>query len=288
MELTDSSNNTVSGNDAKANGDGIYLGASSNNNIVSCNNATANGDGICLNTSNNNEIYHNNFVNNKLQVVSSNSMNVWNDGYPSGGNYWSDYNGTDLYSGPYQNVTGSDGIGDTPYVIDANNTDNYPLMNLYRSTSLFFARTIVGQNTTMTTTITLVNYGTYPRALNVTLYVNTTVIGTQTVNYVSNGTPIILEFAWNTTGFAYGNYTLSASIQPVNNNCTGGAVTVTIPGDVNGEGKVNMGDVVAILKAFGSTPGMPNYNANCDIDGNGKVDMGDVVIALRNFGQHYP
>jgi hypothetical protein len=54
---------------------------------------------------------------------------MWDDGYPSGGNYWSDYRGVDLYSGPYQNETGSDGIGDTPYVIDENNVDHYPLMN---------------------------------------------------------------------------------------------------------------------------------------------------------------
>jgi len=36
-----------------------------------------------------------------------------------------------LFSGPYQNVTGSDGIGETPYVIDENNTDNYPLMGVF-------------------------------------------------------------------------------------------------------------------------------------------------------------
>jgi len=29
----------------------------------------------------------------------------------------------------YQNETGSDGIGDTPYAIDVNNLDNYPLMS---------------------------------------------------------------------------------------------------------------------------------------------------------------
>jgi len=61
-------------------------------------------------------------------VFSYASTNIWDDGYPSGGNYWSDYNGTDLFSGPYQNITGSDGIGDTPYVIDENNRDRYPLM----------------------------------------------------------------------------------------------------------------------------------------------------------------
>jgi hypothetical protein len=58
-------------------------------------------------------------------------MNVWDDGYPSGGNYWSDYTSTDLYSGPYQNETGRDGIGDIPYVIDTDNQDNYPLMPPY-------------------------------------------------------------------------------------------------------------------------------------------------------------
>jgi hypothetical protein len=60
-------------------------------------------------------------------------MNTWDNGYPSGGNYWSDYNGTDSFSGPYQNLPGSDFIGDTPYVINSNNTDHYPLMIPYET-----------------------------------------------------------------------------------------------------------------------------------------------------------
>jgi len=77
--------------------------------------------------SHNNHIYHNTFISG--EVFLADSANTWDNGYPSGGNYWSDYNGTDFYTGPYQNETGSDGIGDTPYVIDENNTDRYPLMN---------------------------------------------------------------------------------------------------------------------------------------------------------------
>lgn len=76
-----------------------------------------------------NVIYNNNFINNTFRVSVSGYVNVWDDGYPSGGNYWSDYAGVDLYCGPYQNLTGSDGVGDTPYVIDENNKDRYPLMN---------------------------------------------------------------------------------------------------------------------------------------------------------------
>lgn len=50
------------------------------------------------------------------------SINVWDNDYPSGGNYWSDYKGFDYFSGPYLNETGSDGIGDMPHVICTNNT----------------------------------------------------------------------------------------------------------------------------------------------------------------------
>src|SRR5438552_18247804 len=56
---------------------------------------------------------------------------MWDDGYPSGGNFWSDYTGVDNCSGPNQDVCPDpDGIGDTPYTIDANNSDRYPLIHL--------------------------------------------------------------------------------------------------------------------------------------------------------------
>jgi len=129
--IDDSSNITISGNNIRSNDWGISL-YSSLNNTIAANNITNNwtGGGIRLEKSSNNVIYHNNFIN-STPSIDEYSVNVWDSGYPSGGNYWSNYLHADLYSGPYQNKTGSDGIGDTPYVINENNVDNYPLMGIF-------------------------------------------------------------------------------------------------------------------------------------------------------------
>ena len=132
----------------------FYLGGSDCN-IVNCNRLCSNWYGIRVHGSNNNTIfaneifnnkrgnhiasygtpgnnnlvYHNDFINNTQQATEFNCTNIWHSGYPAGGNYWSNYNGTDQSSGSYQNETGSDGIGDTPYVIPYHDSsDQYPLM----------------------------------------------------------------------------------------------------------------------------------------------------------------
>jgi parallel beta-helix repeat protein len=93
--------------------------------------------GICLCNSTGNTFYHNAFINNDVPIVSDLDnpfenvsagtgifcRNSWDNSVE--GNYWSEYNGT-----------GSDGIGDTPYVIDANNTDNHPLMGTFSTFSV--------------------------------------------------------------------------------------------------------------------------------------------------------
>jgi hypothetical protein len=85
--------------------------------------------GLSLWYSANTHVYHNNFIGNVHQVYLNESYSsIWDDGYPSGGNYWSDHNPPDIYNGLYQNETGRDKIGDIPYIIDKNNTDRYPLI----------------------------------------------------------------------------------------------------------------------------------------------------------------
>ncbi len=77
-------------------------------------------------------IYHNFFIDNTVQADCGypNPTIVWDYGYPSGGNYWSDYKGVDYHSGSHQDEPGSDGIGDSPYTIDSDIVDRYPLMTM--------------------------------------------------------------------------------------------------------------------------------------------------------------
>jgi parallel beta-helix repeat protein len=132
FELTYVNDNTLVNNVASYNRrDGIQV-SYSNSNVLISNEVSNNIHGIQVSvSSNNNTIYHNNFINNQWQAyISHFPLNtMWDDGYPSGGNYWSNYVGIDLYRERYQNETGSDGIGDVPYLINTENEDRYPFMN---------------------------------------------------------------------------------------------------------------------------------------------------------------
>jgi len=142
IRLLYSSSNSISGNNIANSIDGIYLTDSSDNSI-SGNNITANNRyGIWLSWSSDNAIYHNNFVDNTEQVQSEYSTNIWDDGYPSGGNYWSDYE--EKY--PDASEINNSGVWDTPYVIDENNRDNYPIIPEFPSAmilSLFMVLTML-------------------------------------------------------------------------------------------------------------------------------------------------
>jgi parallel beta-helix repeat protein len=105
---------------------GIHVSHSDDNTITD-NNLSYNDKGLSSSSSYNNFIYHNNFIYNSLQAEDEGS-NYWDNGYPSGGNYWSDYSGADDNSGPNQDIPGSDGIGDTPYDIDSDTQDIYPIV----------------------------------------------------------------------------------------------------------------------------------------------------------------
>jgi parallel beta-helix repeat protein len=125
-----SSNVDIIGNIIWNNRYGIHMDSSSNNNIIRNTMSAHLSYGLYMWSSSDNIIYHNNFFGNTKQVRDNRNDNIWNDVYPSGGNYWSDLSPiSDEFSGVNQNIPGHDGINDSYYVADVGSVDDYPLIN---------------------------------------------------------------------------------------------------------------------------------------------------------------
>jgi len=60
------------------------------------------------------------------------------------------------------------------------------------------------------------------------------------------------------------------------------AATPPCPGDVNGDGMVDLADLAVLLAHFGMDSGATLLNG--DLDGNGSVDLADLALLLAQFG----
>jgi len=286
-------------NDIADNLVGILLYGSSNNKIAENNLKRNSGNGISLTSSSNNTIVHNNIVNNTNQVyIYESTDNRWDDDYPSGGNYWSDYNGSDLYLGPAQDQLGTDEIGDTPYYIDENNTDHYPLMNPWTppdaaALNILSSKTIVGEGFSTNVTVFLENQGSKIEELNSTFHANETFIGYQTFMLRSNNS-IIYSSEWDLASLAKGNYSLSVRIFSLegetdlnDNSLSGNWVFISIPGDLNGDKTVDIYDAILLVGCFNAVPYSPHWNPNRDINNDGIIDLFDALILAANYGKSW-
>lgn len=58
----------------------------------------------------------------------------------------------------------------------------------------------------------------------------------------------------------------------------------SIPGDINGDGQVDLADLSLLLESFGLCDGDAGYNADADLDNDGCVGLADLTILLENYG----
>lgn len=153
---------------------------------------------------------------------------------------------------------------------------------------------VVCQNCSMTINITLTNRGNFTETFNLTSYINSSVLASQSIALESGGSTTITAI-WNTTGLDKGNYSISAYVQSVlfethmsDNSLTWGLAQVTMLGDINGDRIVDIFDLARFGISFGSKPGDPNWDPNADINDDGLIDIFDLVIAALHFGDIDP
>jgi len=256
--------------------------------LKNCNNNTLRGNIIIgysyaffLNQASNNTIYHNNIINNSQPIYADNQFNnQWDNGYQ--GNYWSAYNGTD---------NNSDGIGDTQYLLDGNQTDRYPLIHPYIpdiaviNVTVNPNKTYVGQ--TVAVTVFVMNKWYETATFNITVYANSTLIQTLTVTGLTPYNKSTLTFYWNTSHLTPANYTLlaQADILPgeieINDNTHADCKieTITFNVDFNSDGVVNALDLRKAAIYFGHV-GSCEYDLNFD----NIINLEDLEIIVINCG----
>jgi len=293
-EGNNAANNLIYSNVFQQNpGAAINLTQYSASNTIYSNTIILNSIGLSI-ASSGNTIYWNIFIDNTRQVqVEASLSNNWDNGYPDGGNYWSNRPSIDLCRGPLQNIVGSDGINDTQCTIAVNNIDRYPLVKPFSPhdigiTNVTLSKTIIAQGFTLHIDLKILNYGMDNEAFTVTVYANTIIIATQIITLTSrNSTTITLT--WNTAGFAKGNYTIKAVADTVSgetdkadNTFPDGTVKVTIAGNINGDGTVDGMDLGELGMSWLASEG-PSYVANRDVNGDGWVDGMDLGI----MGMHW-
>jgi parallel beta-helix repeat protein len=260
---------------------GIVLSDPCSGNSIIENTIKENGWGIFLSYSSDNHVYHNNFIENiNAQASYVESTTSWDNGYPSGGNYWSDYpEPSDSQRGPDQNLPGSDGIGDYPYYIGECQNDHYPLMGL------FGGSTQTGTNVTV-----------FPAPDLCFIFTEVTTEGSTTATSSTAPPPppgkklISVYYEISITAHYTGKITVRMIYDDTGMTAhqEGSLMLLQYDAlitDVNKDGKVDWRDLFWVLMALGSRPGSRRWNPACDVNNDGVVNCRDLLAVTKDLGK---
>jgi hypothetical protein len=94
-----------------------------------------------------------------------------------------------------------------------------------------------------------------------------------------NGTAVAYTLTENATHFMV-YFTYNQSSEQVE-------VLLTLPGDINGDRRVSLQDLVLLAMAYGSKLGDPKWDARCDLKRDNKISLLDLVVLAKNYGKTY-
>jgi hypothetical protein len=105
--------------------------------------------------------------------------------------------------------------------------------------------------------------------------------GNPNLTFTANGTSATLEWARYSGPQNFGD---SADEYWALDNVRVDSQAGGVPGDVDGDGHVDVSDLLYLVNAFGTVIGDANYNPACDFNNDGSVDVADLLILVENFG----
>jgi thermitase len=152
---------------------------------------------------------------------------------------------------------------------------------------------IIYQGRNVDINVTVVNLGEATETFTVSLYYDEVLIDIKTVQNLTPNATFTLSFTWSTLDVSYGNYTLKAKASEIpgelnlnNNEYSYCWITITLLGDIDGNGRVGLGDLVLLAKAYGSRIGDPNWNSLADLaEPLGIISLTDLVTLAYHYGQ---
>jgi peptide/nickel transport system substrate-binding protein len=117
---------------------------------------------------------------------------------------------------------------------------------------------------------------------------------------VDPGESVTITVTWYEKTITNEYWTIDLEVSPVGtaggevydmdttNNQINSPYNVTIKSwsmDINGDGKIDIKDLVLLIKAYGTVPGKTRWNADADVNKDGKVDIKDLVLLIKNYGK---
>jgi len=204
------------------------------------------------------------------------------------GQFIGDYTGLAAYGGQVHAVWmdtrnavigTSTGSNQDIYTEAFNITKNIKILSVTPLRTVAYTRATVNP---VTINVTVQNQGNLTITVTVTGFANMSSIGTS-MSKVGPGQNTILTLLWNTTLIPLGNYNISAQAKPLpgettfaDNAGTGGMVQVRKAGDVDGDGSVDINDLIQVyVHEFTSNP-------LYDINNDGSIDITDLIITWQH------
>ena len=151
----------------------------------------------------------------------------------------------------------------------------------------------VYRNETVHINVDVKNKGDFTESFTVTCNVSSTILESRPVT-LSAGNSTVLVFEWNTSGYDFGTYIISATassvpgeslINTADNTLSEGTMNVKIHGDIDGDGQVYIADLTTLGDAYGSTLNGSEWNSEADINRDNIVDVFDLQIVGKNYGK---